>query len=997
MSTHHALAPQMIGRQSELDRLEHALEHARASEGRVLLLAGDAGVGKSRLIREFIARARAAGGFDLLEGRCYDEDPATPYGPFVDAIRAAIRAHGPEAIARSCDPWTDDIARLLPELAGTTPPRISDDPQFQKRRMFEAIASIVRARAPDTTRVVVLEDAHWADPTSQELVLYLAHAIAHDRLLLLISYRTDELHRRHPLTHLLAQLNRARLSQEIRLAPLGRADLTRMLESALARPLPAELATMLYDRTGGNPFFAEELLKSLIEHHRLDALIASAQQGHALDEPTIPHSIKDAILDRSTELDATTTEVLTYAAVIGRNFDFELLLALTGLNEAALLRAVELLVERQLVVEELGGPDDRYRFRHALTREAIYNDLLGRERRMRHREVLAALEQCYAENLAEVIDQLAYHSLHGRALDRSARYARLAGERAACTYAYREAVAHYEVALDLIEGDDPRERAELFASLGHAAYPLGDFNRCARAWREAQRLYEQLGDRRRGADLTRWLGRSAWERGDTTAAFAHIHQAIEILAGEPPGHELAMAYSTLSQLHMVTSNNQAAIDWAERALALADESGDLAVTTHACNNIGVALAALGEYQRGVACLERSLDLARQQGMASDELRAALNLGGLLTSMGQFRRAAEVLRAGIVRAEQVHFTLYTNKMRATLGAAEIWLGNWAAAHTLLAPLAQPDPADAPYMLEDCAPPLADLLLRQGRPEEARRLIEAWLPSGTGSHGKKPYKRLARLAQAHLALGNSAQASELIEQYLAGWAAPTPEQAAELLGAGIEIVLLAGPTEQADRLLMRLAAGARASENPLLAAQQADAQGLLALYAGHHSEAAEHFGHANACWSALAAPFEAARALRQRAASLLGRGGAQARAAALADLAAARVTCARLGAAHELALIDTLVSQAASEGASARRGTLTPRERQVIALIAQGYSNREIAEALIIAEKTAEVHVSNILGKLGFSSRSQAAAYAVEQGLAGEALGSQLFAPSGSSPG
>jgi ATP/maltotriose-dependent transcriptional regulator MalT len=981
MTGNRALAPNMIGRHEQLRELESYLQAARDGAGQVLFLGGEAGVGKTRLLREFAAVARSRGGTTILEGRCYDEDPAMPYGPFVDAIRVAVRESGPEAVAQACDPWADDLARLLPELEAVSPATpASDDPQIQKRRLFEAIYSVIRPHDPQTCRVVVLEDFHWSDQTSQELILYLARTIARDRLLLIVSYRTDELHRRHPLTHLIAQLTRDRLYQEIRLAPLVPDELASMLEITLDRQLPGPFVDMLYDRTGGNPFFAEELLKSLIEHAQLDALIGAAQQGRAIDHLAIPISIKDSILERAADLDPTTAEVLTYAAVIGRRFDFDLLLRLTGLGEAQLLRAVDLLVERQLVVEDTGGPDDHFSFRHALTREAIYGDLLGRERRMRHREVLVALEELYTGHYDEVIDQIAYHSLHGRELERAARYARMAGDRAAQMYAYREAVAHYESALDLLEADDPRERADLFESLGRAAYPLGDFNRCARYWREAQRLYEQLGQRHKVAELARWLGRVAWERDDPQAAFAHTRAAIEILEAEPPDRELAMAYSALSQLYMISSQVDESIAWGEKALRLADEFGDVGVKTHALNNIGVSLMEHGEAGRGSACLEQSLELAQQHGMLLDELRAYLNFGGGLLAIGQFKRAGELLREGLQRAQGAHVELYTVSMSEMLGHIEMRLGHWDHARELFQRHSRRgrmhNQSD-----EDCFPMMGELLLRQGRPDEALQLLEMRLSipkSQEDSHALRPV--YASLVRIYLALGQSEQAIQVLEQGLNRGDVACHPKGQELLLAGVETYLQAGRTDRAAELLVSQAALNTTGESPLAAAQLEEGRGLFAAHAGRHAEAAEHFERASEHWRSMEVPFEEARCLRRRAESMLLLNHPQARAAALSDLAAARTIFARLGAARELGATETLARRHEPQPIVVRRGELTPRERQVIALIAQGYSNRAIAQALVISEKTAEVHVGNILGKLGFGSRSQAAAYAVEHGLA-----------------
>jgi predicted ATPase/DNA-binding CsgD family transcriptional regulator len=966
----------MIARHAQLRELEAYFQLAHAGAGQVVFLAGDAGVGKTRLVREFATQARSSGQAMLFEGRCYDEDPATPYGPFIDAIRAALREFGPELLI-ICNTWTDDLARLLPELEHTAPAaRASDEPQIQKRQLFEAIYTIIRPPDPQACRIVVLEDFHWSDQTSQELVRYLARAIMRDRLLLIITYRSDELHRRHPLLHLIAQLNRDRLYQEIRLAPLSRDELVGMLEATLDRQLPDSLAEALYDRTGGNPFFAEELLKSLIGHGQLDALIQVAQQGRPIDRLAIPTSIKDAILGRTAELNPTTAEVLTYAAVVGRRFDFDLLLRLTGLAEPELLRAVELLVERQLVVEEPGGPDDRYSFRHALTREAIYDDLLGRERRTRHREVLAALEAIYADRRDEVIDQLAYHSLHGRELEQAARYARLAGERAAQMHAYREAVAHYEVALELLEIDEPGLRADLFERLGHAAYPLGDFSHCARCWREAQRLYEQAGDRRRSANISRWLGRIAWECHDHQAAFAHTRTAIEILEAEPPGRELAMVYSALSQLYMSSSQPDESIAWAEKALRLAEEFGDLAVKTHALNNIGVSLAERGETRRGVICLERSLGLAWQAGLLFDEMRAYLNLGGILPSLGEFRRAAQLLEQGIARARQIHFELYTHKMRSVLCQIELELGHWDRARELYEQLNRRSEAQLPHEREYC-PELSEILLRQGQPGEARQLLESLLREAESQGDSHELSALLlALARVYLALGAIDQAVTAIERALAFRHTHPATKSEDLLVNAVEIYLRAGNPERASELLLSRAARAASEENPLSLARLEGGRGLFAAHERRHRDAAGHFLRAAEHWESIELPFEAARARRQRAASLIRLGDAGMHAEALRELALARAAFEALGAQAELAAIDTLARDLARPASASRRNALTPRERQVIALIAQGHSNRQIAETLTISEKTAEIHVSNILSKLGFSSRTQAAAYAVE---------------------
>jgi len=324
----------MVGRQAQLQELREQLAQAQRGLGRIVFVAGDAGVGKTRLVREFVGHVEMRSGCEVFEGHCYDERPAAPYSPFIDVLRSFVRAKGAEVVVQAAGPWSSDLAKLLPELKPAAPQPISaDDLRLQKHRLFEAIYAVLRPQDNHPCHIVVLEDLHWSDQTSQELLRYLARMIARDRLLIVATYRTDELHRRHPLTHLLSQLTRERLYHEVRLLPLSQAELGDMLRLTLDRPLSGMFVNALYHRTEGNPFFAEEVLSALIERAQLDPLLEAAQSGKLIDRLEIPASIRDSILSRISDLDETTTEGLDYAAVIGRRFDFELLLRLTSLSE----------------------------------------------------------------------------------------------------------------------------------------------------------------------------------------------------------------------------------------------------------------------------------------------------------------------------------------------------------------------------------------------------------------------------------------------------------------------------------------------------------------------------------------------------------------------------------------------------------------------------------------------------------------------------------------
>jgi DNA-binding CsgD family transcriptional regulator/tetratricopeptide (TPR) repeat protein len=983
-----ALSPSIVGREPQLAELTAALAEVRAGRGRLLFVAGEAGVGKTRLVQEFAAGLALHEGVEVLRGSCFDEEPAEPYAPFRELLRALALARGPGALAEAAGAWAGDLARLLPDVAAPPAAYRSPEPHPEKRRLFEAIYRVIRPREPGHVAVVVLEDLHWSDQTSQELIHHLARAVEREPVLLLGTYRSEELHRRHPLTRLIAELSRERLYHELRLAPLAAPAFAGLVEGALERSLPAEFVDALYERTEGNPFFAEEVLGALVADGRLDELIAATRDRRRLALPELPLSIRDSILRRAANLDEQTLGVLRYAAVIGRRFDFDLLARLTALPEQELLRALARLIGCQLVAEERDGPEDRYAFRHELVREAVLEDLLRRERRLMHREVLLALEAQHGDRPEQVVDQLAYHSLQARELERATRYALLAGDRAVSLGAYREALAHYEVALESGADQEPAARAELLSRLGHAAYPVGDVRRCADYWREAQAIYAELGERRRSAELLRWLGRAAWELGSEEEAFALTRAALDALEGQPPCGELAMAYSALSHLFMLTSRAEESIAWGEKALALAEELEDAAVKSHALNNIGVSLCERGSHERGIAALERSLLIARENDLPLDAVRAYLNLGGQLAMNGEYRRAALVVREGIAYAERTGWEQRSASLLPKLAAIEIELGEWPAAE------AQLDYAlrAAERMVQiDRAYVLllrADLLLRQGRAQAARELLEGLdpqLPRPGDCHEAVSTARL--LGVAYAALGDPRRGAAMIDEAVRAWnIGGQPRKSLYQLTDAVDLYQRAGRAKDGAALLA-LAQSLLASTEltPAEKAIMADARGLVPQPGGLPAE--HHFRVAAAQWSAMGLPLQEAQSRRRRAATLLGAGGAEALQEARRELEAARALAELLGAQLELEAIDAIERQLSpsrrsltSRGAIGQPAlTLTPREREVLGHLARGASNRAIAEALVISEKTVEVHVSNILGKLGATSRTHAAALAREQGL------------------
>ena len=387
------VCPVLIGRTPDLALLQLSLEQVKSGKGQVVLLCGEAGIGKSRLVAEIQTEAFAQG-FQLLQGNCFPTDRSFPYAPLLDLLRSIFLASSTAQVealvgpyAREFAPLLPDVIHLFPDLT-VLPPLPSLDPEQEKRRLFAALAHFFLSQAAEQPLLLVVEDLHWSDNTSLELLQYLARRCATQPLLVLLTYRSDEV--RPTLSHWLAELDREHLGQEVALTRLTRSETGAMLGAifALERPVQAAFLDAIYTLTEGNPFFIEEILKSLIAAGEI-SYTDGAWDRKPLGELHIPRSIADAVHQRSDHLSESARQLVVLAAVAGRRFDFAVLQQMTHHDEQQLLTLMKELMSAQLVVEESA---EQFAFRHALTRQAIYTELLVRERKALHRTIAETME-----------------------------------------------------------------------------------------------------------------------------------------------------------------------------------------------------------------------------------------------------------------------------------------------------------------------------------------------------------------------------------------------------------------------------------------------------------------------------------------------------------------------------------------------------------------------------------------------------------------------------
>ena len=484
----NCICPTTIGRAIELAALQAFLGRPSG----LLLLSGEAGIGKSRLVREARSLAYELG-IRVLEGRCFEADSALPFAPALDILRSLIDCLGAAEVIRLAGSDAPQLARLLPELSQelTGIGAQSIDGEMAKRRLLNAFARLLTEIADEQPLLVIVEDIHWPDASSLDLLLHLARRSSQDQLYILLTYRGDEVH--PDLAHFLATIDRERLGNEMCLDRFDACRVASMLQTifGIESPVPADLLQSIFSLTDGNPFFIEEVLTVL----GTDRRFVTKDDGWTREDlrhPRIPRSIYDAVQQRLKALDSQAREVLVLAAVAGRRFEFDLFCELSGLDETDLLDLMKMLIAARLVVEE---PGDRFAFRHALTREAIYSGLLDRERRRLHRRLAEAIERLSAAAPDTRLDELAVHYFAARSwaqvLDTSLR----AGLRAADLHAPRAAVEQLSRAVVAAHALGLPPQLEIHQGRGRAYETLGEFEHAIADYELALSLAREAADR----------------------------------------------------------------------------------------------------------------------------------------------------------------------------------------------------------------------------------------------------------------------------------------------------------------------------------------------------------------------------------------------------------------------------------------------------------------------------------------------------------------------
>src|SRR4051794_14538165 len=618
----------MVGRTAELQQLEAALRDASSGRASLAFVAGDSGVGKTRLVSELLRRAEAAGA-EVLSGDAVElGEGEVPYAALMSALRP---------LARDCPPSLDalhprgraELARLLPGLAGAAPADEGTDTPAQGR-LFEAVLALLDRLGSEAPVVLALEDLHWADPSTRAFVAFLAHSLCGERVLAVMTYRLDELHRRHPLRPLLAEIERDPAVHRVTLAPLSRGELAAALEDILGEAPDSDLLDRLYARSEGNPLFMEELL-------------AAGVDGRG----ALPITLRDALMVRIEQLSDPAQELLRVLAV-GQQVDHTTLADVSGMDRAALVGALREAVASHLVVAQA---DDRYAFRHALLREVVADDLLPGERTALHRAFADALDRRAAAGPAGA--QLAAGIAHHYAATGDQRAALGASVRAAvaaeAVHAFGEAAALWERALELwdrvpdAEDVAGMDHVGLLLRSGDAFIAAGDRSRPTPLLRAALELVDEDADPRRAAAVLERLAMAQYRAGRPSEATETANRGLELVKDGEPTPERATLYAWFAKIRMLQGRYREATAAAREAIAAAEPTENHVALSSALNGMGMSLAAQGAVEEGTAALERAIEIARASDRPRELESAQVNLADALHLAGRDREALAVAR------------------------------------------------------------------------------------------------------------------------------------------------------------------------------------------------------------------------------------------------------------------------------------------------------------------------------------------------------------------
>ena len=946
----------LVGRETERRRLDDAVERARGGDGSLVLVAGEAGVGKTSLVDAVAADSGAL----VLRGVA-SHGATAPYGPLVAAMRFHLRSE-PDALT-GCGPLHEHLAVLLPELG----PRAETS---DRATLLEAVRCALTHLAADGTALLILDDLHWSDAATLELLAGLADSLNESRVLVLGTYRADGLPRDHGVRRLRNELRRAGRLDEIVLEPLDPQQLAELLTGVLGATPSRSLVATVHDRTAGVPFFAEELARALVAAKAVQPGRNGLQLADQDDVP-LPDTIRDAVMLGAHDLSADARAAADAAAAAGDVFDLDLVADMAG--DVALGE----LLENGLIVDQ---GDGRARFRHALSREAVYADIPWLRRRALHRQVAEALE---AQNAPATL--VATHWVGARDSTKARASLVAAATESEAVHAYSDAAHYGRQALELwqepADGNDP-ERIEALERYAHCSELAGDIAEGVRAWRELADIRAAQGEGVLLAQTQRRLAAAYDLKGERESAFAARRVAAETFAENGLPAEAALDHVSMANQLRITAKHVAAVEMARTAVAEAEQADRLDLRLRARGVEGMALAKSGEYESGLTIVREALAIALEHELTPVAAELYQRLSVVLYDSADYHQAAEALDTAMDLCRLDGGGGIEEACVSCIAYVLRELGEWQEAGAICRELAA---SGKSVFVADGI--LGSIHAYQGRFSSARRMLTTSLATSSRvAHYNMTIDSTTALAFVAAAEGSHDEAAEYSRAIAARWAESDDHHyATSGLRWSAAYFARQGARHDAHACADALTQIASASGQAEALAALGHALAELSLLDGDADTAAEQLTNALDLQRTIDMPFVRAQIELRTGVALAAAGETE---AGLERLSAAYRTARKLGArplaaeaAKEAAALGDSVVRRLGRGAEAdaEEGGLSRREREVVRLLAVGRTNREIAQELFLSPRTVDMHVRNILRKLDCRSRVEAANRASELGL------------------
>jgi DNA-binding NarL/FixJ family response regulator/tetratricopeptide (TPR) repeat protein len=971
-----------VGRRDELATVADRLaDLVGGGSGGFLLISGEAGVGKSRLVGALVDLADSDE-VQVLLGRCIQfGDAVLPVAPVVDILEELRSALTPGELESVLGPARDDLAGLLPALqAGSS----SSPDSMDGRRLVEVIHRVLRRLSERRPVVLVFEDLHWADRTTRDLVGYLGLALRDAPVLFVATYRSDDLHRRHPLLSALAELQRGVRPQRLDLAPFDAATSAELVE-AIGGDFDVATVEAMHRRSGGNAFYLEELL---------------ATSG---SEAAIPVTLREVVLSRTMGLDERSLAILSVASVLGPRLGEDFLRAVVDLDQSSINAALHQLVDRRFLVADGQG----FRFRHDVTREVFADELLPGERAELHERIAQIMQDRASERLGEI----AHHWYHSGNQTQAFRACVAAGESARAAGTTAEALVNYERALELWDRVPPSDRhteltrPDLLLIAAECAYRAQEPRRAVAFGRQAcdELVHgENVARAVALAQLTQWM----WWVGEGELDEL-IEVALELIEAEPPSADVAYVLARAGCLDMQAQphRSQSAIARSTAALEMAVAAGDRQMEAYALNTIAVSRSQLQE-PGAVESMIAAKEFAEEIGEPDGIIRAYINLSLLQVFDHRYEEAYRTALEGLgVAGERDQRVVSVATLVESASYAAAAMGRWDEVDALAEELILWRELDLDAPAPSGLLAWAEISIKRGDLDQARLILEHDLRANTGSHwGGTVSHSICGLLELAILEGGGLPDPELVEvdikrilevhsiiEVRAVALRACADIAVTAAYAG-DAVTVADAKKAADRFLGHVE---RAPKDPDHVS--GDITALRAQCGAEHARTVgrnepEQWAEVVEAWKPFKRPWPTAYAqFRYGEALLTSRDDvANNKATAKDVLSQAHGVASDLGAKPLLADIEALATRARIELRSDTEDDtpavveavpfdLTPRELEVLALVTEGYSNGRIGEEVFITTKTASVHVSNILRKLNAANRIEAAAIATRLGI------------------